>query len=125
MPVQVDVNDKYSCPLLDFLESLPADCARSGDGILQLLEHISRNGPRNLPDSLSHYVDKKEHIWQFTKGKLRVLWFYDEGQLIVCSHGFIKKTQATPASEKGKAIDLKAQYFAAKNAEQLEFIELD
>ena len=32
-------------------------------------------------------------IYEFIKRRLRVLWFYDKGRVIVCIHGFIKDTQ--------------------------------
>jgi phage-related protein len=38
-----------------------------------------------------------------TKGGLRVLFFYHEGQVILLSHGFRKKTPKTPPAEIAKA----------------------
>jgi hypothetical protein len=119
--VNEDADGDY-CDLEDFLHELPADYYRSGVGIGNLFEHVAQSGPQLLPDAVSHYVDKDEKIWEFIKGKIRVLWFYDNGQLIICSHAFIKKTQKTPKSEKLQAIKCKKEYFAAKKAKKVKII---
>jgi phage-related protein len=44
-----------------------------------------------------------------------VLWFYDEGRLVICSHGFVKRTRKTPAAELERARATCVAYRAAKN----------
>jgi phage-related protein len=50
---------------------------------------------------------------------LRVLWFWDEGRMILCTHGFVKKSRKTPPSEIARSLRMKANYEAAKQAKQL------
>jgi len=77
--------------------------------------------PRNT--EVSHLVDRTHGIWQFTKGRIRVLWFYDEGRIIVLTHGFLKTTPTTPWAERSKAVTASQAYFQAKRTERLHFLE--
>ena len=54
-------------------------------------------------------------IWELIAGRLRVLWFYDEGRVVVCSHGFVKRTRKTPLGEIDRA---HAVYMAYQNAKK-------
>ena len=57
------------------------------------------------------------------QGRLRVLWFYDDGRLIICTSGFVKKGQKTPRSEIGHAIQLMNAYFEDKKKAQIQIFE--
>jgi len=94
------------------------------DGLIQLMEDIAsgRRDPTQLPAELCHRIDDNHQIWQFIKGRLRLLWFYDGSRLIICVHVFLKKTPTTPIREKNIAIDLKSRYERAKLSGTLEII---
>ena len=49
--------------------------------------------------------------------------FWDENQLIVCSHGFLKKRQKTPSGEIDRAVVARFEYFAAKEQGLLKEIQ--
>ena len=99
------------CPLLDFLADLEAGLAKDGRAMLRLLAFVAEQGPpRNV--ETSHKIAGE--IWELIAGRLRVLWFYDEGRLVVCSHGFVKRTRKTPAGEIERAQASCAAYRAAK-----------
>jgi len=51
--------------------------------------------------------------------QIRVLWFYDEGKMIVCSHGFVKKSRKVPRHDIAQAQDHRRHYFDAKRRNQL------
>jgi phage-related protein len=59
-------------------------------------------------------------IWEFRtnydKQQVRLLGFWDPTQkaIIICTHGFIKKTQKTPKSEILKAMNFRKQYLKNK-----------
>ncbi|MEE9338328.1 MAG: type II toxin-antitoxin system RelE/ParE family toxin [Methylococcaceae bacterium] len=110
--------DDDECELLDFLYSIPPNMEKSKTALLALFDHVADNGPRDLPDKLSHQIDSG--IWEFIKGRIRVLWFYDEGKIVICSHGFIKKTQTTPKSEIDKVTKIKSKYIDCKNEGSIE-----
>jgi phage-related protein len=76
-----------------------------------LLERTAKEGPSRRTE-VSHQI--KDEIYEFIQGRLRVLWFYDEGQIVVCSHGFIKKSSKTPRSEIRRAEETRHRYFEDK-----------
>lgn len=104
-------DNRGDCALLDFLADLGAGLEKDGDRMLTVLEKVAQQGPlRN--DRVSHKIDGD--IWEFIQGRLRVLYFYDEGRVVVCTHGFVKKTQKAPKGEIATANRVREQYHAAK-----------
>ncbi|AET90656.1 hypothetical protein BYI23_B000490 [Burkholderia sp. YI23] len=86
---------------------------------LAFLAKVSVHGPASLPDNRSHHVSTDEpKIWQFdVTAKLRLLWFYDAGKLVVVSHCFYKqggKKNTTPRDLVEAAQGVFRQYFADK-----------
>ena len=108
------------CPLLEFLAGLEAQLGADGRAMLRLLSFTAEQGPPHN-DELSHKIVGE--IWEFVAGRLRVLWFYDEGRLVVCSHGFVKRTQKIPPGEVDRAQAAYAAYQAAKKAGLLEVVD--
>ena len=57
-----------------------------------------------------------DEIWEFRtrydKHQIRLLAFWDLKlkSLIVCTHGFVKKTQKTPKSEINRAMEIRKKY---------------
>lgn len=57
-----------------------------------------------------------DEIWEFRtrydKQQIRLLAFWDSNlkSMIVCTHGFVKKTQKTPKSEIMKALEFSKKY---------------
>jgi phage-related protein len=107
------------CPLEEFLGSR-AELGKDKDRMLRRLEAIAEHGPEYLPD-ISHQIEPE--IWQTEQGRIRVLWFYDRGRMIVVSHGFVKRTQKTPAREKQTALRMLAEYKAARAANAVVILE--
>ena len=107
------------------LKDLEGQFGANVRGLLKLLEEIAcgTRDPTQLPNELCHRIDNSHQIWQFTKGRLRLLWFYDGVKLIVCAHVFIKKSQETPNKEKDIAINLKTRYEKAVSNGTLEVIK--
>jgi phage-related protein len=105
------------CPLLDLLGSLESQLAADGRAMLRLLAFVAEQGPpRNV--EASHKIAGE--IWELIAGRLRVLWFYDAGRLVVCSHGFVKRTRKTPAAEIERAQAAYEAYQAAKRGGPLQ-----
>jgi hypothetical protein len=108
--------DRGTCALEEFLQSLDPSLQQHVDAFAALLDRIScdPSGPTRLNRERSHIVDRPNGIYQFTCGRIRVLWFYDDNRLIICSHGFIKKTSKTPKQELRAAEANKRAYLEAK-----------
>ena len=94
------------CDLYNFLNSLSEKDFDAWNSLLAIMETMAEapEGPR-LSDSLSHEMgSSKYRIFRFEKGRLRIAWFYGAGnKVIICSHGYYKKSQKTPISEIKKA----------------------
>ena len=108
--------------LLEFFERLGPNLEKDMDHMLQLLERVAASGPPRNTD-ISHKI--QGDIWEFIKGRLRVFWFYDEGRVIVCTHGLVKKSQKTPKRDITQAEQVRIAYFAAKQRGALMIEEED
>jgi phage-related protein len=56
-------------------------------------------------------------IFEFRANSIRIFWFYD-GNNIICTHGIIKKTDKTPKKEIEYANSVKARYGDEKQRKQ-------
>jgi phage-related protein len=77
-------------------------------GIIATLERV--------PDKFFKHIDEGIYEIRVEVGSniFRVFSFFDEGQLIVLTNGFQKKTQKTPKSEIVLAKKIKKEYFDEK-----------
>lgn len=120
MELTVIVSDKYivaaisnngACETIDFLRDVEKTYKASADGLFDILNRVSANGLEPLPDSLSHLVDKKEKIYEFIKGNLRLFYFRGQNNLLViCTSVTIKKTQKVDKKQVDLAIRRKLEY---------------
>jgi phage-related protein len=104
-------NVKFLEDAVDFIELLDVKTRE------KVLENIRISRFKNDPRLLK----KVDHnIWEFrtryNSKQIRLLAFWDkESQsLVVCTHGFIIKTQTLPKKELNRAKRLRAQYFESK-----------
>jgi len=125
--IVVEKGTDEHCPIQDFFVSPGPQHAKSADGLLQLLEYVASepSGPRKLPDSRSHVIDQAERIWEFIKGDLRIAWFYDEGQVVICTHCFVKASQKTPVLERRRAVEARRAYLESKRTHTLTIEDQD
>ncbi len=72
-----------------------------------------------VPKKFLKYLEKSEGIYEVrvitTFKSIRILCFFDKGDLVVLTNCFIKKTQKTPRKEIKLAEKLKQQYLNEKN----------
>ncbi len=111
--------------VLMFLESIESQYSGMVAQLMPLLERVASDarGPRSLNKKICHRVDEQGDIWQIRKGRIRVLWFYDEGRVIICAHAFLKKDNKTPKREKEQARSAKAAYLDARQAGRIRVID--
>jgi hypothetical protein len=108
--------------LLDFLGSEEVSIGKDEARMLRLFVQVADSGPpRN--DEISHILDRKRGIWEFIRRALRVPYFYDEGRVVICSHGFAKSSKKTPKEELARAQRCFDQYQTAKAQNALEIEE--
>ena len=89
------------CPVQEFLDSLPGKVAQKIVWVLTLLEDMDI-----VPASYFKKLAGTEDIWecriQFGSNAYRVFCFFLNNS-VVLTHGFVKKSQKTPAREIEKA----------------------
>lgn len=90
--------------------------------MLGYLEHVAQlqHPPRNT--TVSHQVDEEFKIYEFIKGDLRLVFFYDENATVILSHGFIKDRQGFPKAERNRARKAVTAYFEAKRQKNLQLV---
>lgn len=108
--------ERGDCPLLEFLTRLPPNLRKDGRRVQALFDRIQHKGPPHNVE-LSHRLT--DNLWELVRGRLRVVWFYDEGRLILITHGFVKKSQKTPRIEIEKAEASRTAYLRAKRTRAL------
>lgn len=98
------------CPVIEYI--------RTQDEVFRaqffkLLERVERYGMYGIRvDSIIR--SGKNKIFEMIHDDLRVLFFYDEGRLIIVTSAFMKKTGKTPMSEKKQALRYQTEYFERK-----------
>ena len=96
----------------------------------KFMEELAENDRRKINYVIEYVKTNDRLISKFVKpirdgiyemrieseGKIfRILFIFDEGNIIVLLNVFQKKTQKTPKKEIEKAIRLKKEYYEAKN----------
>lgn len=80
--------------------------------------NIQKSREVNDPKILKKLTDE---IWEFKtrydKHQIRLLAFWDPNRksLIICTHGFVKKSQKTPKHEIEKALEFRKRYLNLKS----------
>jgi hypothetical protein len=96
----------------------------SVDGLMDLLDRVSKDGLINLSSKLTHFVDQDEKIYEFVKGDLRLFYFKGEGDfLVICTSATIKKTQKADRKHVMRAIKYKNEYLKSVQNGTLKVVE--
>ncbi len=80
---------------------------------LNLIEEVEK-----VPETYLKHLENTEGLYEVRVQQgndiFRIFCFFDEGQLVVITSGFQKKTQKTPKKEIDRAIKIKKDYEKAK-----------
>ena len=110
------------CPLFGFLAKLRRDDQNEFARLRALLDRTADNGMVRNEQKFRFF--NAEKVFEFkTRGGVRVMAFWDEGRVIICSHGFLKKSQKTPDGELARAVSARGEYFANKLCERLKELQ--
>ena len=100
-------------PVADFLDQLTSKQAQKVAWVLQLVAALAV-----VPVTYFKKLVNTDNIWevrvQIGNDILRLLGFLDDGNLVVLTNGFQKKTQKTPKLEIDIAENRKRDYFQRK-----------
>lgn len=110
----IAVMDNDDCPAADFMANGEASTRASREGLSLMLSLIAENGLNGIPAACVHEADKKNGIYEFIKGPLRLFFFKGAGrQIVVCTVGTRKKGQKADKPSVNKSIEFKNKYFDA------------
>jgi phage-related protein len=97
------------CPVQGFIDSLPGKVAQKIVWVLKLLEDLEI-----VPSSYFKKLVGTEEIWecriQFGSNTYRIFCFFIDNSVIL-THGFVKKSQKTPAGEIERAEAYRRDFF--------------
>ena len=107
------MGDEARCPVGEFLMELKQEDHDEFLRILALLGYTAEQGP---PKNVEKCRFLKElRMFEFkTRGGVRIMGLWDSDRTIICSHGFMKKSQKTPKRELERARLAQKEYFDAK-----------
>ncbi len=113
-------HEKIHLPYLDFQEQALRQASKEWPKLVRIIDYTAESGP---PRDEEKSKLLRDGIFEFrTKGGLRLLWFYDEGCVVICVNGYIKQGQKTPNQQIDEAIQWKNRYFEAKQTGKLKDI---
>lgn len=98
------------------------NCLKAGeaDGYLALLQTFIESGTHELTAKNFHPIKKELGLYQFIKGRHRLVCHWNEEDVIViCTQGFLKKTDPSPKDQISKANKLMEKYFLSKEENEL------
>lgn len=101
------------CPVEVFLDSLTAKQADKVTWVLGLIEDL-QIVPRQFFKKLVSTDDIWEVRIEYGNDIFRLLGFFDKGNLVILTNGFVKKSQKTPTSEIVLAEKRKSDYLSRK-----------
>lgn len=120
----VAVMDGTTCPVEEFLRTGDESTRSAREGLAIMLQAVARMGLHTVPAAWSHEANKREQVYEFRKGPLRLFYFKGEGrQIAVCTGGVRKKGKKADKGAVSKAAGLRKDYFAAIAAKTLEVID--
>lgn len=119
--VVAEVDADGVCVVAEALDALSSVANTRGvaAGFRVQFERIPVEGPKQLPDELYHCIDANEGIYQFIKGRYRLVCFQASGRVVVCSALEMKKTKKAPRSWVSHAVALRDRYLAAERNREL------
>ena len=99
----------------DFFDKLPEKVKGKIDEVLYMIMVLERI-PAKFFSHMNAYDGLYEIRIEYSSNIYRIFCCFDEGNLIVLFNGFQKKSQKTPQKEIEKALKIKAEYFAYRQA---------
>jgi len=105
---------KDSCPALEFLTQGEKSTEAVRAGMVRMIGEVANRGLDGVPASWYHEADKRNSIYEFIKGPLRLFFFKgSNGDIAVCTSGTRNSGNKADKAAVCKAIDLKLAYAQA------------
>ena len=100
-------------PVLDYIEQMEKKRPKEAAKMAALFNRVVEHG---IPKDKQKCRTLGNKLFEFkTRGGLRIVWFWDEDRMVVCTHGFCKSSRKTPRGQIERALSMKSDYFEAKS----------
>lgn len=118
------LGENETFPVVDFLETLKQSDQRSYDRLMAALKSASEHGPNSFDTKKCRKLKGiREDIYELkTNCGNRLLWFYDAGQMMLCTNAFKKPGEKELRQEIDVSIDWYKRYITSRTAKQITFI---
>ena len=103
------------CPVADFIKDLQPKLKAKALHDLDLLAEFGNQ--LSMPYSKAMGNGLFELRITQSNNTARIFYFFIQGENIILTNGFIKKTQKTPSKELAKALEYKQDYLVRNNHE--------
>lgn len=114
--IELYTKDNDECPVLDFIQSLPAKHQAKVEREIDLLQDFGIN--LTYPHTQKMEGDKYKGLWElrikFASDISRIFYFLHVDDTYVLLNGFVKKTNKTPKKELDKAIQYKNDFLTRR-----------
>jgi len=104
------------CPVEEFIDTLESKQAQKVAWVMRLVEELGK-----VPSTYLKKLSNTQDIWevrvQVGSNIFRFLGFFSNGNFIVLTNGFQKKTQKTPKAEIILSEKRKQEYLGRKTSE--------
>jgi phage-related protein len=119
-----DSGGRDPCETLAFLQEHKIRWSDELTKLSAVLSETAENGPLH-GETKKFKKLKGSELYEFKSPHgLRILCFWDEGGVIVCTHGYVKDSQKAPKREIDKGERLRREYFEAKKNRELTHVQL-
>jgi phage-related protein len=96
----------------EYLRKLEQNNTSAHDQIVRRIHQLAERGPSRKKDEFN---DLGHDLYEAKARKgPRIIFFYDQNRIVICSHAFNKQGQKTPRKEIEKALNRKLNYFETK-----------
>ena len=115
------LGDRNRYPVVEFLEQIGQSHPSELTKLLNLLDRSCEHG---IPKNTEKVRNLGDGLFEFkTGGGVRVFWFWDEGRMVICAHGIVKKSRKTPKKDLKVARERQAAYQEAKKNKQIKILQ--
>ena len=108
-------------PIIEQFQNAENNHKASIDGFTKLFDLYSKNGPTGLTYNWFHKPgDQGENLYQFIKGRLRLLCFYNENEdAVILSHYEIKQGRKLSEKVLNRARKIRTRYYLELEQEKV------
>lgn len=102
------------CPTLDFFQDAETKEPEDLERLTAILDYLAEHGSLRNENKFKHVTNTNGIFEMRTPRGLRLFCFFDEGRVIVCTNGVIKKRQKAQPDDISSAEQWKAAYSKAQ-----------